>query len=440
MPSQQLTWKNFQYPESTKLIHRYHSDIRDLSEDITQEFMDHEKIYKQHISPTKNHLKLLRDCKKVILLREPEEIIAAYYRADRKKLHKPRPEFQDCKTIEDWKNRAHQNGLLEDLNWFYSQWLKESCNYPENNLVINYSELINDPKQAINKIEVFYNLPISKNVKLEKERYSRIKLPLPTNKKILIMKNKIKILIKKTVNLLGLEISISKKKNSSAKSIWQGRKLEWKDNGYWLVTPMPTQKELNEYYSSTYWQSRGGKKCLVQPRDLNHFLEIQELYPKKTFSKVLNFGAGHGGISILFYMQGAEVANIEPSGLDLGLDWKTFQRIEEVTGSYDLIYGSHSLEHVTDIDSFFNYAEKLLNPSGIFYFEVPNCHPDNPKSYPNGKIHIPHTYYFTRDFFSRLPYHINLNSTYSSINKATYTKLNDDTGSVIRFSSEKLKS
>ena len=178
MPSYQLSWKNFRYPEWTKLIHHYHSDIRELSEDITQEFRDMKKIYKQHIPPTKNHLKLLRDIKKVILLREPEEIIAAYYRANRKKLHKPRPEFQDCKSIEDWKKRARQNGLLEDLNWFYSQWFEESCNYPDNNILISYHELINYPKQTINKIEYFYNLPISKNVNLEKARYSRFRFPV----------------------------------------------------------------------------------------------------------------------------------------------------------------------------------------------------------------------------------------------------------------------
>lgn len=217
---------------------------------------------------------------------------------------------------------------------------------------------------------------------------------------------------------------------------WRNRSLQWHEDGYWLVTPMPTKEELDQYYATTYWQSRGGKRCLVSQRDLNHFLEIKKLYPEKTFSRVLNLGAGHGGISILFYMTGAKVTNIEPSGLDLGLDWECLSNFEEAKGSYDLIYGSHSLEHLIDIKAFFDHAEKIMSPSGIFYFEVPNCHQDNSKSYPGGKLQIPHTYYFTRDFFQKLPYKVTLNKTYSSIDKSLYTQLDDDTGDVIRFSAE----
>lgn len=222
--------------------------------------------------------------------------------------------------------------------------------------------------------------------------------------------------------------------------MWDSRKLKYSSKGYWIVDPMPTESELSDYYSSYYWHQRGGKKCLVSSRDLDHFLEIKKLYPNKTFKKILNFGAGHGGISILFHIAGAEIVNVEPSNLDLGLSWKHFRKLENVTGTYDLIYASHSLEHVIDIDETINVFSKLLEPAGVLYFEVPNCHPDS-KAYPKGKLSIPHTYYFKREFFDALNYNIKLNSTYSasksSSDKLSYEKMQDDRGRYIRFSAYK---
>jgi SAM-dependent methyltransferase len=258
------------------------------------------------------------------------------------------------------------------------------------------------------------------------------------------MKRALKESIAIILNKLGLlprkfhskveQLSTIKKLN---RKIWGKVQLNWNQDGYWVVNPMPTDEQLDDYYANIYWESRGGKKCLVSPRDLDHYFEIKQMYPEKVFSKVLNFGAGHGGLSILFHMAGTKVTNVEPSPLELGFDWKNVKTIEEAEETYDLIYGSHSLEHVTDVHQFFSHAEKILSSSGVFYFEVPNCHPNNPKHYPAPELKIPHTYYFTRDFFAKLPYQIKLNSTYKSINKTKYTKLNDDTGNVIRFSAVK---
>ncbi|BFM39391.1 methyltransferase domain-containing protein [Synechocystis sp. LKSZ1] len=118
--------------------------------------------------------------------------------------------------------------------------------------------------------------------------------------------------------------------------------------------------------------------------------------------------------------------------------WKLTPTPTDAEGQYDLIYGSHSLEHVTNVTEFFNHVERLLSPSGVIYFEVPNCHADNPQSYPNGKIHIPHTYYFTRNFFDTLPYNTTLNSTYLVDKyKSKFTSLHGESGHVMRFSGHK---
>lgn len=264
-----------------------------------------------------------------------------------------------------------------------------------------------------------------------------------------IIKTVLKYLNKMLLNPFGLSIvkkdSVSQQKQTFSDqkftdrdNIWKNRKLNWNDKGYWFVEPMPTMAELDKYYQNSYWEDAGGKKQVVGHRDINHYLEIKSLYPEKKFTKILNFGAGHGGISVIFHLVGATAVNVEPSGIDVGFKLKTFIKIEEIEDcDFDLIYGSHSLEHVIDVESFFKKAESLLKKDGIFYFEVPNCHENGKKSYPNGKIRIPHTYYFTRSFFEKLPYQKVLNATYLKNSSSDYVKMSDDTGKVLRYSAVK---
>jgi hypothetical protein len=167
--------KEFPYP-STKILHLYHSDMREITDDFATKIASSKEIFKQHIPPTTDNLGLLSNVKKVILLRNPEQIIEAYYRAEITKIHKPRQEFKDCKTLKDWKETARKNGLLNDLVWFHDTWIEESKRNSEINLVIKYSELLHNTKETINLVEQHFELPIADKVSLAKERYSRSSL------------------------------------------------------------------------------------------------------------------------------------------------------------------------------------------------------------------------------------------------------------------------
>lgn len=171
--AKQTFFKDYSAPTALKVLHRYHSDIREIAVGQVKPFQSAENIFKQHIPPTETNLELLCNVKKVILLRAPIEIIGAYCRSEKKKLHPPRPEFKDCRTIEDWHRVANQNGLLKDIEWFYDEWIKEAKREPLMNLVINYSDLVHDSKTTINQIESFFGLKISENITLSKKRYSR---------------------------------------------------------------------------------------------------------------------------------------------------------------------------------------------------------------------------------------------------------------------------
>jgi len=186
---------------------------------------------------------------------------------------------------------------------------------------------------------------------------------------------------------------------------FSGCQLQYSSDGYFYLDPMPSVDSLDKYYRQLYWNDRSGKVYGVNTRDLVHYFLLKSLVPHEMSSgKVfLNFGAGHGGISNLCWLDGMEIINIEPSMLPQFYEqrWKTLEKISDVEDrAVDVIYGSHSLEHVQDIEQFKKEVERVLKPEGILFWEVPNADcPANGAQ--NGRLDIPHTYYFQAEFFRR---------------------------------------
>lgn len=172
LKNNQLFFKDFPIPSEYKILGKYHSDIREFDASTIQLFYDPKIIYKQHIPPTENNLKFLENRKKVILLRDPKEIIEGYWRAEKKKIHEPRKEFSGVNSKDEWHNRAAEIGLIDEINNFYTSWSNRRDDFT---LQITYEELIKNPIRVINEIESFFLLPLSKNITLSKKRYSRYK-------------------------------------------------------------------------------------------------------------------------------------------------------------------------------------------------------------------------------------------------------------------------
>ncbi len=173
VPSEQMFFREKPIPSDLRILYRYHSDIREIDAEQAKLFSGRDRFFKQHIPPTINNLQLLRGAKKVILLRKPEEIVGAYYRAYRRGLEMRSKEISDTHTLSEWMQIAEENGLLEDLRWFYKTWLDESQKHTEVNLVIKYDDLLRDPKKTMNMVEEFFDFPVSEEVVLSKKRYSR---------------------------------------------------------------------------------------------------------------------------------------------------------------------------------------------------------------------------------------------------------------------------
>ena len=96
--------------------------------------------------------------------------------------------------------------------------------------------------------------------------------------------------------------------------------------------------------------------------------------------------------------------------------------LDNLNNKFDLIYGSHSLEHVQDLFFVLKKFDKISHPDTIFFFEVPN------HFYDNKKIHPPHTYYFTRKFFFNAFNNVDFCKTFLGSEEK-----NDESGAVIRF-------
>ena len=222
--------------------------------------------------------------------------------------------------------------------------------------------------------------------------------------------------------------------------------VKWCDDGYWKMDPMPTQEDLDKYYQEVYWFSNSDyKNDIVVGRDLKHaeFIkhEIAESFPDvKNF---LNYGAGHGGVSYLFYPLGFNIFNIEPGGLDtFNLNnfyaYKNINELNEANPNilFDVIYASHVIEHLRDPIEFFLPAIDLLNQNGKIILEVPNTRILNPdKEYfeggCDGKTTGSHTLYFTKDFFENLGAKIFFYG--GDYNKADYPKVSsEDNANFIR--------
>ena len=218
-------------------------------------------------------------------------------------------------------------------------------------------------------------------------------------------------------------IYLTKKYNKEFESL----KLKYDDLGFHRLNPMPSEDYLKKYYKDTYWQSRTDKDYPIRVRDIEHFKLLNEKFPEfsKSPKKILNFGAGHGGISFFLHAQNHEIYNYEPGGLKTFFNerWTNIKNLQETNLKFDLIYASHSLEHVHNINSTLKTFNDISNNDTIFFFEVPNCF-----SKQQIKIQPPHTYYFKRDFFFNNFKNFNFCKTFLN-----FKEQDDDSGNVIVF-------
>ena len=149
---------------------KQHGEMRELKASCISAFMASGGISKHHVPPSKNNQALLAPHKKVILLRDPEEVVIAYKRGEDTGVFPMRDlDYVWCITEEDWLNKARQRGLLDQMHLFYKGWEEHAGD----KLIVRFQDLVEHPQEVIQTIERYWNLPVCEQVVLERKKYTR---------------------------------------------------------------------------------------------------------------------------------------------------------------------------------------------------------------------------------------------------------------------------
>lgn len=176
------------------------------------------------------------------------------------------------------------------------------------------------------------------------------------------------------------------------------------------VHPFFSQDSLSAYYKEFYWANRDQAEGQHLPSDSkpndsqiklseNRLAWINQFDP--SFSSVIDFGAGDCAASYVIRKSGvADVIHIvDPSERARILSVQYGASYSEDLGNaptVDLIYSSHSIEHVHDLLTVMSQLTLKLNTEGYLFIETPNI---GDEIIWRGITHTPHTFLLSRHSF-----------------------------------------
>lgn len=135
-----------------------------------------------------------------------------------------------------------------------------------------------------------------------------------------------------------------------------------------LTTSLPDEAQLNGYLADGF---SGTEK------DFSRYIDILEAFGVPAGASVLDYGCSWGYGCWQFEQHGYSVQGYDLSAIraaygrdKLGVDlvWNT----EQITGTFDVFFSTHVVEHIPDADSLLNFAFSKLNPGGMFVAVTPN--------------------------------------------------------------------
>lgn len=177
-----------------------------------------------------------------------------------------------------------------------------------------------------------------------------------------------------------------------------------------MVEPGFEEAQLSRYYEEYYWDNRDEaegrhRSEAARPNQLQldwSAARIAWFEPHvSAFTSAIDFGAGDCAASYLL-RERAEVTAVDPStkareiSARYGVEWR---RTLAECAPVDLLYASHSLEHVHDLLEVFALMLERVHPGGHLFFEVPNV---SSKEVLNKLCHTPHTFSLSKGTFEQL--------------------------------------
>ena len=133
------------------------------------------KVFKQHIPPTDNNLKHIKEkqIKCIVLLRDPKEAAEAYLRHI--KINLRHIKINDAEKYKNPRKNANIfNKRHSALSWFHTGYLGISdLKYVK---ILHFESLVTNPTRNINEILEFYGKEPVSDVMLRKDRYTGVGL------------------------------------------------------------------------------------------------------------------------------------------------------------------------------------------------------------------------------------------------------------------------
>ena len=162
-----------------------------------------------------------------------------------------------------------------------------------------------------------------------------------------------------------------------------------KDCGFTFTQNIPDEKEIAPYYSSpTYISHSNTSKGVVNK--LYHIVRGRMLRRKVALVKkltllqngrIVDYGAGTGYFARAMQKKGWNVTAIEKSAHarkfakeEFGLEMLPEEALKEIeSNSVDVVTLWHVMEHIQQIDAFWEELKRVLESTGIAVIAVPNC-------------------------------------------------------------------
>ena len=188
------------------------------------------------------------------------------------------------------------------------------------------------------------------------------------------------------------------------------------DCDFSFINPMPSSEKIDYFYKKIYRSNNRPpflvgenydeqKQYYLEDKNLGYVSYLTTLIDVKRIKNFYDFGCGNGDLGYalkkkfpklnLFCTEGdsycEKILNER--------EYNNLKNLNNVKYNFDLITTTHSLEHLTDINSIFIKFKEFLNPEGYIFFEVPNC----TQEYFEGRAYdSPHLLFFTKKSIEKL--------------------------------------
>lgn len=134
-----------------------------------------------------------------------------------------------------------------------------------------------------------------------------------------------------------------------------------------ITTDLPSEEQLKIWLQDNFKTSQ---------KDFSKTIDVIKSLTQNKKIRVLDFGANWGYTSYQFRQAGFDVVSYEISesrakfGKNLGVDILT--DMNQIEGKFDVVFSSHVIEHLPDINNFVENSKKWLTQDGIFACYSPN--------------------------------------------------------------------